>query len=266
MNPEDNYLELNRVLWNKKLESHLDSAFYDQNQFLKGKSSLNSIELDLLGDVENQSILHLQCHFGQDSMSLSRMGANVTGVDLSDMSIKKATEISQSLGLTTQFICSDVYELPQHHHDKYDIVFTSYGTIGWLPDMDKWAQVISHFLKPGGKLFFIEFHPVIWMFDESFKTVKYNYFNAEPIIEIEKGTYANPDADIEQKSVSWNHSLSEVTNALINSGLTILQLEEYDYSPYPCFSFVKEAEPGKYRIEDLGNKVPMVYSIVAEKI
>lgn len=263
MKPVENYLEHNRDLWNKKVDSHVDSAFYDQSSFLSGKTTLNPIELDLLGDVNGKSILHLQCHFGQDSMSLSRMGAEVTGVDLSNQAIDKAKEIAENLSLTTEFICSDVYELPQHHNKKYDVVFTTYGTIGWLPDMDRWAQVIAHFLKPGGQLVFVEFHPIVWMFDESFKFIKYHYFNVEPIVEIETGTYADPSADIKQKSVSWNHSLSEVTNALIKAGLKIDHFGEYDYSPYPCFSFVEEVEKGKFKPKGLDLQVPMVYSLVA---
>jgi 2-polyprenyl-3-methyl-5-hydroxy-6-metoxy-1,4-benzoquinol methylase len=119
--------------------------------FLEGKSTLNEIELQLLGDISGKKILHLQCHFGQDTMSLSRMGAKATGIDLSNKAIERAKEIALRLNLDTDFICCDLYDAPNHLNEKFDIVFTSYGTIGWLPDLDKWAKVVSHFLKPNGK-------------------------------------------------------------------------------------------------------------------
>ncbi len=226
---------------------------------------MNSIELNLLGDVSNLSILHLQCHFGLDSLSLSRLGASVTGVDLSDKAIDKARELADKIKSDANFICSDIYDLPNHLNRKFDIVFTSYGTVGWLPDLNKWAQVISHFLKPGGKFVFAEFHPVVWMFDDHFKEIKYNYFNVETIIEEEKGTYAQKDADIKQKSISWNHPLSDVINSLIKNNIQITNMQEYDYSPYDCFKETIMVEPKKYRIKHLSDHIPMVYSLVGLK-
>lgn len=263
MKPEENYLDINRTSWNKKTEVHLNSAFYDMEGFLKGNTSLNDIELALLGDVKDKSILHLQCHFGQDSISLSRMGAEVTGVDLSDAAIAQAKQIAQQTGTNTQFVCSDVYDLPNHLDQQFDMVFTSYGTIGWLPDVDKWAKVIAHFLKPGGTLVFAEFHPVVWMFDNDFKEVAYNYFNADPIVETESGTYADTKANITLDYVSWNHDLGEVLGSLLNNGLVLEQFKEFDYSPYDSFKHTVEIAPKKFRIKHLDNKIPMVYALVA---
>lgn len=262
---QENYLSINKESWNKRVEPHVKSDFYDMENFLKGKNSLNFIELNLLGEISRKSILHLQCHFGQDSISLSRMGAKVTGIDLSDKAIETAQNIAQQLGTDTRFICSDVYDLPNVLDEKFDIVFTSYGTIGWLPDLDKWADVISHFLKPNGKLIFVEFHPVIWMYDNDFTKVAYNYFKDEPIEETQEGTYAEKDADIQIEYVSWNHSLSEVFSALLNKGLQIKSFQEFDYSPYNCFNKTIEFEKGKFRIEPFGNKIPMVYALEAIK-
>ena len=252
----DNYIEINRQSWNKRLETHLESDFYDLNAFLKGKSSLNSIELDLLGNIKGKKILHLQCHFGQDSISLSQLGANVTGVDLSDQSILKAKELAKECNMDTQFICSDIYDLPKHLDEKFDIVYTSYGTISWLPDLDKWAKVISHFLRPDGKFIFVEFHPVVWMFDDDLQKVAYNYFNEKPIVEEESGSYANREADLKNQYVCWNHSISENMNSLIQNKLTINSLDEYDYSPYNALNNMEEFEAGKFRIKHFGNKAP----------
>ena len=194
MNKEDNYLEINRQSWNNRTDTHLKSEFYDLKNFKKGRTSLNSIELELLGDLSGKSILHLQCNFGQDTISLSRLGAEVVGVDLSDKAIKSAKQLSKETSSNTTFICCDIYDLPRYLDQRFDIVFTSYGTIGWLPDLNKWAEIISRFLKPNGQFVFVEFHPVVWMFDDNFEKIDYRYFNSGAIIESESGTYADKNA------------------------------------------------------------------------
>ena len=265
MNPENNYIEINRQSWNNRTEKHLKSEFYDLNNFLKGKSSLNNIELNLLGDIKGKTILHLQCHFGQDTISLGRLGANVTGVDLSDKAIESAKQIAEDTHSNAKFICCDIYDLPNHLDEKFDIVFTSYGTIGWLPDLDKWAKIISKFLKPNGQFVFVEFHPVVWMFDDDFNKIGYRYFNSGAIVETQSRTYADRNAELTLTNVSWNHGISEVLNSLIKNELEIKSLDEFDYSPYNCFNKTVEFEPKKCRIEHLGDKIPMVYSITATR-
>jgi SAM-dependent methyltransferase len=232
---EKNYITINKSSWNARTEHHVTSAFYDVDGFLKGNSSLKEIELQLLGDVNGKNILHLQCHFGQDSISLGKMGAKVTGVDFSDKAIGYARELSIKASAEVSFVCCDVYELPENLHEEFDIVFTSYGTIGWLPDLDKWAKIIAGFLKPGGKFIFVEFHPVVWMFDDDFSKIAYDYLNTGPIVETESGTYADRNAPIKNEYVLWNHGIGEVVNSLIENGLEINSLDEFDYSPYNCF-------------------------------
>ncbi|WP_294323995.1 class I SAM-dependent methyltransferase [uncultured Chryseobacterium sp.] len=261
----ENYLDINRNSWNAKVEPHLKSDFYFVDEFLKGRTSLNSIELELLGNVQNKSILHLQCHFGQDSISLARLGAKVTGIDLSDKAIEAARDLARKAQTDTEFICTDLYNLPNILDRKFDIVFTSYGTIGWLPDLRKWAEIISRFLKPEGKFVMAEFHPVVWMFDDDFKGIKYNYFNEKPIIETYEGTYADQSADLVQEYVMWNHSLADVLQNLIQNQMQIMHFKEFDWSPYPCFRHVNEFEKGKWRIPQLGNKIPLVYAVEAIK-
>ena len=265
MKNDFDYLKTNKQTWNNKTAIHIESEFYNNKSFLEGKSTLYSIELSLLGDLNNKRILHLQCHFGQDTMTFSRLGAKATGIDFSDKAIEKARAFSEKLNLDTSFICCDIYDIPNHLDEKFDIVFTSYGTIGWLPDIDKWAAVVSHFLKPKGKFIMADFHPVIWMFDNDFKKVFYSYFNIEPIIEVESGTYADKNSKIKTKTITWNHPTSEVLKALIQSGLEINSFNEYDYSPYNCFNQTEEFEKGKFIIKHLGNKIPMVFSIEATK-
>ena len=145
-----NYLKINQKAWNDKTLVHLTSDFYDQTTFLEGKNSLKKPELDVLGDVRGKRILHLQCHFGQDTLSLARMGAIVTGLDFSNVAIENAVKINDQLGLNASFVCADVYQLPDDLIGQFDIVFTSYGTIGWLPELASWAETIKKALAPGG--------------------------------------------------------------------------------------------------------------------
>ncbi|MEG2079007.1 class I SAM-dependent methyltransferase [Chryseobacterium sp.] len=261
----ENYLDINKNSWNARVEPHLESDFYFVDEFLKGRNSLNSIELDLLGDIKGKSVLHLQCHFGQDSISLSRMGAKVTGIDLSDKAVDTARDLAKKCGTDTEFICTDVYNLPNVLNEKFDIVFTSYGTIGWLPDLKQWANVVSHFLKQEGEFVMAEFHPLVWMYDDDFEGVTYNYFNEKPIVETSEGTYADTSADIVQDYVSWNHPLSDVLQSLIDEKLTLENFSEFDWSPYACFKHLEEFEKGKWRITKFGNKIPMIYAIKAKK-
>lgn len=260
-----NYLDINRNSWNAKVDHHLKSDFYFVEEFINGRTSLNSIELNLLGNIEGKSVLHLQCHFGQDSISLSRMGAKVTGADLSDKAIDAAKDLAQKTDANTQFIVSDIYNLPNILEQKFDIVFTSYGTIGWLPDLDQWAKVINYFLKPDGEFVMADFHPFVWMYDDDFKGVAYHYFNKEEIVETYEGTYADFEAPISQQYVMWNHPISDILQSLINNGLCLQKFEEYDWSPYPCFKHVIEFEKGKWRLQPFGDKIPIVYSIKAQK-
>ncbi|MCB9197505.1 MAG: class I SAM-dependent methyltransferase [Flavobacteriales bacterium] len=259
-----NYIEINRSNWNSRVEVHVNSEFYNTEHFSKGNSSLNSIELDLLSDIKKKKIIHLQCHFGQDSISLARLGAEVAGLDFSEKAISKAIELSQKENLNIKFVCADVYDATKVIKDKYDIVFTSYGTIGWLPDLNKWANTIKNLLKPGGKLIFVEFHPAIWMFDDNFKEIQYSYFNREEIIITSSSTYTDGSNIDEPTSISWNHSLSEVFQALKQAELEVIDFKEYDYSPYNCFNNTVQIEDSKYQIRGLEGKLPMVYSIIAQ--
>ena len=260
------YFKANQELWNQRTRIHKDSDFYNLANFKKGENALTSIELNELGDVNGKTILHLQCHFGMDSLSWSRMGAEVTGVDLSDEAISEANKLNDELGLNAEFICCNVYDLRENLDKKFDIAFTSYGTIGWLPDLDKWAAIVSHFLKEGGTFYIADFHPVLWMFDDEFTHIKYSYDNQEVIVTENQGTYTDRNADIKAKEYGWNHSISEILNALINQGLQICHFNEFMYSPYPCFNNTVEFEKGKWHIKGLEGKIPMVYSIMAKKM
>ncbi len=260
---ENNYLELNRQNWNNRVAGHLTSDFYQMDAFRAGESSLKEIELALLENVEGKKILHLQCHFGQDTLSLARMGASVTGIDFSDKAIREAQNLAAELSIEATFLCCDVYSTSEHLSEKFDIVYTTYGTIGWLPDLNKWAKVIAERLKPGGKLIFVDFHPVVWMFDNDFKQVAYNYFQGSPIVEEVSSSYADKEIEITDTTITWNHGLSEVYQALQKAGLTINHFSEYPFSPYDCLNDLIEVEPNRFQVKHLVNKIPMVYALTA---
>jgi ubiquinone/menaquinone biosynthesis C-methylase UbiE len=260
-----NYIEINKKLWDKKTEFHFDSDFYDVASFIEGKDSLNSIEIELLGDIKNKKVLHLQCHFGQDTISLARHGALATGVDFSEKAIQKAQELNEQLGTNAKFIQSDIYKLPEILDEKFDIVYTSYGVVGWLPDLKEWAKVINHFLNKNGKFVLVEFHPIVWMFSYDFKKIEFNYMDSNPIIEELEGTYTDRNASIKEKSVSWNHGLSNVIDSVIKSGLTITDFKEYNYSPYNCFENTIMIDERVYKIKGLEDKIPLIYSLTAKK-
>jgi ubiquinone/menaquinone biosynthesis C-methylase UbiE len=259
------HIDINRKLWNQKTEIHYNSDFYDVDSFIKGKDSLNPIEIGLLGKIKGKKILHLQCHFGLDTISLSRHGALTAGIDFSENAIEKAKQLNELLETNARFIQSDVYQLPEILDEKFDIVFTSYGVIGWLPDMNKWAKIINQFLKPGGEFIMVEFHPIIWMFSYDFKQIEFNYMDSAPIIEELEGTYTDREAQIKEKSVSWNHGLSTVLDSLIKTGLLITDFKEYNYSPYDCFEKTVKVDEGKFKIKGLEDKIPMIYSLKAIK-
>lgn len=261
----EDYLKVNKEAWDERAEKHYDSEFYDTRSFIEGRNSLPSIDIKMLGDIRGKSVLHLQCHFGQDSISLSRMGAYVTGVDFSETAIDKARNLTEQCGTDTKFICSDVYSVKDKLEDSFDITYTSYGTIGWLPDIRRWAEIVSSCTKKGGKFVFVEFHPIIWMFDDTLSYIQYSYFKSEPIVETLSGSYADKDKGSSYKSISWNHGMSEVIQALLDNGFQLDILEEHPYSPYEIFPSMKKMEKDKYVLEKFGDKMPMVYALSMTK-
>ena len=257
----DQYFEANRDGWNLRTEVHKNSAFYQTERWKKEGNSLTPIELREVGDVTGKKLLHLQCHFGQDTLSWARLGAEVTGCDLSDKAVDFARELSAELNIPAKFVRCNLYDLPENLEGRFDIVFTSYGTIGWLPDLDRWAGVIAHFLQPGGIFYIADFHPVVWMMDDDFTFLKYPYHNAGVIPTENTGSYAAKDVEQQYTDYGWNHSLSEIINALLEEGLRLDFLNEYPYSPYNCFQKTVQGTDGFYRIQGLENVIPLVYSL-----
>jgi len=157
---ESEWFALNRASWNARTPVHLRSRFYDLEAFKAGQTSLKPIELEQVGDVRGKSLLHLQCHFGQDTLSWARLGARVTGLDLSDVAIAEARALASGLGIRARFVEGNVYDAPALlGGERFDVVFTSYGVVGWLPRLEPWARAIAASLAPGGTFHGVEFHP-----------------------------------------------------------------------------------------------------------
>ena len=249
------YLAINQAAWNKRTTIHVTSEFYDIDGFLSGKSTLKEIELSELGNVTGKSLLHLQCHFGLDTLSWARLGATVTGVDLSSTAIEKAQALSAETGLSGRFFCSDLYSFGASSQEQFDIVFTSYGALCWLPDIQRWADVVARSLREGGIFYMAEFHPFYDIFSG------YAYFHcADPDVE-ESGTYTENDQGDTSTMLTWAHPISDVVNALIKAGIQITQLNEYPYSPYNCFEGMQERESGKFYLSHQNRDIPLVYTL-----
>jgi len=203
--------------------------------------------------------------FRADTLSLSRLGATCTGVDISDEGIKLAKELNEELGQDAEFVCCNVLDTSDHVKERFDIVFTSYGAIGWLPDLKPWGRMISERLKPGGVFFIAEFHPIVWMFDYlgDKPIMKYGYDQSEAIYEEYTGTYADESSSMVSKEYGWNHGLGEVVSALTESGLHIEYLKEHDESPYDVLPNLVESDSGNFITKD--RLYPLIFTLKATK-
>lgn len=254
------YLNINKEAWDKRTKVHVGSKFYNVDAFKDGKSSLNKVELEQVGNVKGKKLLHLLCHFGQDTLSWARKGATVTGVDLSTEAIKQANELKSALGLDATFIASDIYQFGDESTERFDVVFASYGVLCWLPDLHLWAKIIKNSLVSNGEFHLVEFH--------AFKDLLcgYSYFpRSEPDVDNE-GTYTENCDGTKSKMATWGHSLSEVINALISAGLNIESFKEYPYSPFNCFEGLELVSGQGYQMLHKGQQVPLLYSIKARKV
>lgn len=266
MKNHDHYFNVNKDTWNKKVKIHSESQMYDLQAFKEGKSSLMSYELEALGDVSGKSLLHLQCHFGQDTLSWSRMGAKCVGIDLSNEGISFAQELNKELKLDVEFICCNVLETSIHTTKAFDVVFTSYGVIGWLPDLRPWGRMIAERLKKGGIFFIAEFHPIVWMFDytDGNSSIKYGYMQDEVIYEESHGTYADEESKMISKEYGWNHGFGEIISSLTEAGLHVEYLSEHYESPYDIFPNLIKTSSGMYASKD--KLYPLIFTLKAMKL
>ncbi|MBI3944267.1 MAG: class I SAM-dependent methyltransferase [Chloroflexi bacterium] len=265
----DKYFQANRQLWDQWTKEHEQSPFYNLAGFRAGKDRLRSIELEELGDVSGKRLLHLQCHFGMDTLAWARRGAIVTGVDFSEESISLACSLSQELHIAAAFVCSDIYNLPNVLAGEFDIVFTSYGVLHWLRDLQRWGQVIAHFLRPGGIFYIVEDHPFMRMFHADPTAglqVSNPYFFSTTPDQVEmEGSYATDNRGEKATFYIWNHSLGEVINSLIGAGLRIEFLHEFPYAARAKFPMMEKGDDNWWRLPQQQGMIPLLFSLQARK-
>jgi SAM-dependent methyltransferase len=265
----DEYLIANQRLWDQWTSEHEQSPFYDLSGFKQGNDRLRSIELTELGDVAGKSLLHIQCHFGMDTLAWARRGAIVTGVDFSEKSIALARSLSQELSIPAEFYCSEISNLPDNLSGEYDIVFTSYGVIHWLRDLTQWGRMIAHFLKPNGIFYIVDDHPSFRMFtteDETKIKLANPYFFSDTPEQVEMtGSYATENQGEKATFYIWNHSIGEVINALIDSGLVIEFLHEFPYAARAKFPFLEKGLDGWWYLPPQYVQIPFLFSLRARK-
>lgn len=265
MNP---YVGKNRELWDEWAEINYRSAFYDVAGFKTSPDPLDAEVRAGIGDLAGTSVLHLQCHFGMDTLRLARLARHVVGVDFSPRAIEKARALSAEVGIPARFVESDVYELALD--ERFDLVFTSYGVLGWLPDLERWAEVVARHLAPGGRFFLIEGHPTMWMFDGEADdlVLRFPYFRQrEPIVlPPAQGNYADPTATVTKTEYSWPHDLGEIVNALIGAGLRLDELREYTHVVWRAFPFLVEEAPGRFVMPPGKPQLPLMFSLRASKV
>jgi SAM-dependent methyltransferase len=231
-----------------------------------GRISLKSIEREELGDVRGKSLLHLQCHFGLDTLSWARLGARVTGIDFSDKAIARATELAAELKLDARFICSAIEDAPRALDEQFDIVFTSYGALCWLPEIAEWARIAARFVKPGGIFYVAEFHPLTQCFDADNPTElrsRISYFHTAMQEFPPEPDYSDRATMHKHGCHEWMYTTGGVVTALIDAGLRIDFLHEFPFCIFKFFQFMQQDTDGKWRIP--GDPIPLIFSIRARK-
>jgi SAM-dependent methyltransferase len=264
------YLDTNQQLWNAWTALHEHSDFYDLPGFKAGKSSLRPIERAELTAVAGRSLLHLQCHFGLDTLSWARKGATVTGVDFSDQSIALAQALSTELNIPATFVCADIAQLPDVLSGQFEIVFSSYGVLPWLRDLRRWAEVIAHFLKPNGIFYLVDDHPLMRTLrtnDAGELSVAHPYFFSEQPSQIAaRGSYAAPGDEQTplREWYIWNHSLGEILGALLGARLQLEFLHEFPFAMRAKFPGMQRGEDGVWRFSR-PPEFPLLFSLQARK-
>jgi SAM-dependent methyltransferase len=270
----NNYIETNSFFWDELAQINFDSEYYNIDGFYKKVCSLREIEKNELGSIINKSILHLQCHFGLDSFSLSNLGANVTGVDFSSKAISIANHLRRFHDRAITFICSDISKIAKYDLGKFDIVFTSYGVLVWLEDLEQWAKTISEHIKPNGFFYIIDEHPFSRVFCNpqidnaafSFSHLNSYWKTNTPIQSSYQYSYANADKKLSHTTqYIWHHSLSEIINALTSAGLNVLFVHEFEKTFYKMFDDMECDLDGWWSLKFNKKSIPLMFSMKARK-
>lgn len=272
----DSYQDVNRAAWDERAPAHAAARDYAFDRFIEDPGFLSEVvrfDLPRLGDIRGLRGVHLQCHIGSDTLSLARLGARMTGLDLSGASLEQARSLAERAGPPVEFVQAEVYEAPAVlGTGRFELVFTGIGALCWLPSIRKWASVVAELLTPGGRLFMREGHPTLWTLEDgrpdALLVSEYPYFEREePMIFDEPGTYVETDSEfIHTVTHVWNHGLAEIVTALLDAGMTLTMLVEHDSVPWNALpSQMEQIELGEWRLVDRPWRVPHTYTLQAVK-
>ncbi|MBR7743668.1 class I SAM-dependent methyltransferase [Phycicoccus sp. BSK3Z-2] len=271
--PTDDYLEVNRANWDDRAAAHVASADYALDRFLAEpdfRSDVVRFDEERLGPVGRLRGVHLQCHIGTDTVSLARLGASMTGVDLSPASVAHARDLAERTGADARFVVADVYSAPQALGGAtFDLVYTGVGALCWLPSVDRWASTVAALLAPGGRLFMREGHPVLWAVDNARTddvVIGFPYFETpDPVVWDDTSTYVETDVEITHgRTMDWNHGLGEIVGALLRHGLVLTALEEHRSVPWNALpGRMDRDEHGEHRLREHPERLPLSYTLQA---
>lgn len=289
--PTDEYLDVNRANWDSRAPVHAQG--YGIDGLLADPQRLSGVvrfDVPRLGDIAGLDVVHLQCHIGTDTLSLARLGARVTGVDLSGASLDEARRLAERAGAAIEYVRSDVYAAPVALAGRrFDLVYTGIGAICWLPSIRRWAQTVADLLRPGGRLFVRDGHPVLlsalampvgaehadraqqpWITGPGGLTpaLELPYFEQpEPLVWHDEYSYAGADKVAEPRSMEWNHGLGEIVTAVLDAGLELTSLTEHDSVPWDALpgSMVLDEEIGEYRLRDRPERLPATFTLTARR-
>ena len=270
----EDYAEINRANWDERAPAHAASPDYAVDRFASDPAHLSDVvrfDLPLLGDIAGLRGVHLQCHIGTDTISLARLGASMTGLDFSNASLTQARRIAGLAGADVRFVQAEVYDaLTVLEPASFDLVYTGIGALGWLPDIARWAAVVAGLLRPGGRLFIREGHPMLWALEDSrpdgLLVVEYPYFEREePMVFDEGGTYVETDAVFtHNRTHEWNHGLGEIMTALMTAGVDVTGFAEHDSVPWEALpGQMERIGGGEWRLADRPWRLPHTYTLQA---
>jgi 2-polyprenyl-3-methyl-5-hydroxy-6-metoxy-1,4-benzoquinol methylase len=268
--------EVNRAYWDERAPAHAASTGYSFAGFAEDPSYLSRVvrfDLPRLGDIRGLEGVHLQCHIGTDTVSLARLGARMTGLDFSPPALAEARRLAASSGVEATFVQSEVYDAPEAiGRGRFDLVFTGVGALCWLPDVRSWARVVADLLRPGGRLFLREGHPVLWALADGradgLLVLEHPYFEHEhPSVWDEPGTYV-PTEEVFAMTLThtWNHGLGEIVTAVLDAGMELTMLEEHDSVPWDALpGQMEEVGGGEWRLADRPDRLPHTYTLQARR-
>jgi SAM-dependent methyltransferase len=272
----DDYRDVNRASWDERVPAHAASPDYAVSRFSEDPAFLSEVvafDRPRLGDIAGLDGVHLQCHIGTDTVSLARLGARMTGLDFSAPALEHGRRLAAAAGLAVEFVESDLYGAPEAlGAGRFDLVYTGIGALCWLPDVRRWAEVVATLLRPGGRLFMREGHPVLWSIadprTDGLLVLEFPYFEQEePLVWDAGGTYVETDVEFTNNTThEWNHGLGEIVGAVLAAGLRLTALEEHDTVPWNALpGQMHDTGRGEFQLTDRPERLPHTYTLQARK-